>query len=410
MRQETGRCANLGVFVKKIVLPVTLSVFATATACAVILFSTADPSVNTTPPTGDLSGSGWQYQGFWGGYLGTPIAPNFFVSAHHIGRAGSVFTFQGVDYHLVATGNPNDPYKHFDDPYSDLMIWQVMETFPTFAPLYSAGDEVGKHLVVIGRGTQRGSEIIINGALHGWNWGTGDGVERWGENIVTSIVPDPGLRELIQATFDENGLPSEAHLSSGDSGGAVFLQDNGVWKLAAINYGVDTGYYTDANGTNELSAAALFDTRELYYEDQTNPPHYTLISGPDPAPTAFYSTRIVACLGWIRSVIDPNGDADGDGIPNLLQYALVLNAPGERGYGATQASLSSGLLSLTYRKITTAMQLQYDVRESTDLVSWTTVTPQEQIVETRGNVQTIKASVPVGSNTPLFLRLRITQQ
>jgi hypothetical protein len=396
--------------VKKTVPLVGLLLFFAGSACAVILFSTGDPSVNTTAPTGDLADSGWQYEGFWGGFLGTPIAPNFFVSAHHIGQAGSVFTYQGSTYHLVATGNPNDPYTHFDDPYSDLRIWQVVESFPTFAPLYTTGDEVGKHLVVIGRGTQRGSQVLVNGTLSGWYWGPGDGMERWGENIVTSIVPYPGLRELVQADFDANGLPSEAHLSSGDSGGAVFLEENGVWKLAGINYGVDSGYYTDANGTNELANAALFDTRGLYYEDQTKPPYYTLISGPDPVPSASYSTRIVACLDWIYSVIDPDGDADGDGIPNLLQYALVLNQPLERGYGATSPSISGGSLSFTYRKITTATQLQYEVQESTDLVSWTTVTPQEQVVETHGNVQTIQASMPAGSNGPLFLRLLITRQ
>jgi hypothetical protein len=404
--QGGGSCASLDAFVKKVVLLLGVWVFAAATACAVILFSTNDPSANTTAPTGNLADSGWQYQGSWGAYLGTPIAPQFFISASHIGNAGnSIFIYQNVNYPVVSS---------VKDPFSDLQIWQVSatQTFPSFAPLYTKQDEVGKQLVVMGRGTQRGNGFTLNGTLLGWIWGQSDSVKRWGENIVTSIVPYPGLHELIYATFDQDGLPSEAHLSSGDSGGAVFLQDNGVWKLAGINYGVDSGFDTDSGGMNPLpgDGQALFDTRGLYYEDTMDPPHYALISGSDPVPTGFYSTRISSSLDWIYSVIDPTGDFDGDGIPNLLEYALILNAPGERGYGATQASISSGMLSLTYRKITTATQLQYEVRESTDLVSWTTVTPQVEVVETDGNVQTIKASVPVGSNTPLFLRLRITQQ
>jgi len=400
----------LGRFVRKFGFVSAVSIFAASAVQAVILFSTGDPSANTTAPTGDLSGSGWQYEGYWGGFAGTPIAPNFFISAHHIGQAGSVFTFQGVDYHLVPTGDSNNPYVNFEDPFSDLIIWQVMETFPTFAPLYSTGDEVGKHLVVIGHGTERGTDVTINGTLRGWNWGQPDGAQRWGENIVSQIVPDPDLRAFLYATFDQNGLPSEAHLSAGDSGGGVFLQDNnGVWKLAAINYGVDGPFYTDASGDGQF-LAALFDARDLYYQDQTNPPHYTLISGTDPVPTGFYSTRISSCLDWIYSAIDPTGDADGNGIPNLLQYALDLNSPFAQGYGPTQGGFSPGTASLTYRKITTATQLQYEVEQSTDLVTWTPVTTQDQVVDTRGNVQTIQANVAVGANTSLFLRLRITQQ
>jgi hypothetical protein len=133
-----------------------------------------------------------------------------------------------------------------------------------------------------------------------------------------------------------------------------------VWKLAAINLGVDGPFYTDSSGNGQF-LAALFDARDLYYQDQTNPPHYTLITGSDPVPTGFYSTRISSCLDWIYSVIDPTGDAGGNGIPNLLQYALDLNSPLEQGYGPTQVGLSGATLSLTYRKITTTTQLQYQV-------------------------------------------------
>jgi len=382
-----------------------LLVMTLSNASGVILFDTGDPSANTTAPTGDLAGSGWQFEGYWGGFTGTPIAPNFFMSAHHIGQGGTVFTFQGVDYHLVPTGNSNNPYVNFADPYSDLIIWQVIETFPTFAPLYPAGDEVGQRLVVIGHGTQRGTELTLNGTLRGWNWGAADGAQRWGENIVSAIVPDPSYHELIYATFDQNGLPSEAHLSAGDSGGGVFIEQSGVWKLAAINLGVDD-LYTQPSDSGHF-VAAVFDARGYY--NKLSDGSFVLISGADPVPTGFYSTRISSSLDWIYSAIDPSGDADSDGVPNLLQYALDLNAAPERGYGAIQGAASGGSVSLTYRKITTATNLQYQIDQSTDLVSWTPVTPQEQVIDTRGNVQTIKASVPVGSNPNLFLRLRITQ-
>ena len=44
-------------------------------------------------------------------------------------------------------------------------------------------------------------------------------------------------------------------------------------------------------------------------------------------PSGFYSSRISSKRGWIYSVIDPNGDIDGNGISNLLDYAALVERP-----------------------------------------------------------------------------------
>ena len=369
-------------------------------ARAVILFDTGDPNVNTSAPTGDLAGSGWQYEGYWNGFIGTPIAPSFFIAAAHIGGSiGDSFVYQGVTYSTV---------KSISLSGSDLLIWQVNGTFPSFAPLYTNQDEVGKGLVDFGHGTQRGDAMYLNGSQTGWAWGPADGRQRWGQNTVSDVVSYSG-HDLLYSTFDEAGQPgngpNECHLSSGDSSGGVFINDGSAWKLAGINYAVDDLY--SAPDPNTAFTAAIFDARGYYTtDDHVN---FTLISGPDPVPTGFYCSRISSEIAWIESVIDPNGDWNGDGVPNLLGYALVLNEPPRPGRGAIQGGAAGGFLSITYRKITDAANLQYQVQESTDLVSWEPVTPQEQVIDTQGNVQTIKASVPIADNARLFLRLRITQ-
>ena len=101
-----------------------------------------------------------------------------------------------------------------------------------FAPLYTKSDEAGRLTLVIGRGTQRGSDVFVNGAFRGWNWGTGDGVQRWGENLVSALVTLSPDNDYLYGTFDATGLAEEATLSSGDSGGAAFIKDGAVWKLA----------------------------------------------------------------------------------------------------------------------------------------------------------------------------------
>jgi hypothetical protein len=63
------------------------------TAQAVILLDTGDPNFNTTAPTGELAGSGWQYEGLWVSFLGTAVASNFFITAKHVGGSvGDTFT------------------------------------------------------------------------------------------------------------------------------------------------------------------------------------------------------------------------------------------------------------------------------------------------------------------------------
>ena len=291
-----------------------------ATSVSAVLFqSTGDPSYNTNAPSGTLTNSGWQYQGFWNTTLsigtndfpfakslGTPIAPRFFLSTHHVaGTTNDVFVFNGLTYHPVAQFLTLD---------SDLVIWQVAETFPFYTPLYTASDESNKHVVVFGRGTQRGGPVVVSGQTNGWQWvEPSDGVERWGENDVSSITNGgTGVGDLLRCTFDAGAGSNECALSDGDSGGGLFIEDGGVWKLAGISYEVDGPFSNVVDGT-EFSAS-LLDVRGLF--EELSPGNWQFMSGPQPIPSGFYSTRISANLDWIDSVInfEPAGDLQIVGI------------------------------------------------------------------------------------------------
>jgi hypothetical protein len=293
-------------------------------ARAIIFYSTGDPNYNTTAPVSSLTNSGWQYEGFWGDFLGTPIAPKYFISASHIYvQPGTALVFRGVSYTAIT---------NYDDPSSDLRIWRICGTFPEYAQLYSNTNEVGQSLVVIGRGTQRGAPVTTTDVLgavktNGWQWGPYDGLVRWGENAVAGVVDGDsifgsGLGALLQATFDASGGANECHLSFGDSGGALFIKDGSVWTLAGINYAVDGPYNT--TNTDLGFDAAIFDGVGLYEKD---------IAGiwlPASGPGSFYATRVSAHASWINSVINANVAA----VPPILQsstsaadgYADEINA------------------------------------------------------------------------------------
>lgn len=258
-------------------------------AHGIILYRTGDPTANTTAPGGTLLNSGWQYEGIFGDYLGTPIAPHFFITAQHIGFNSDKLVYRGANYTIT---------NSFDDAGTDLRIFQVSQTFSLFAPVYTGSSEIGKHLVVIGRGKQRGTAVNASGNLRGWNWGPTDTVQRWGENVVAAIKPRPPGGDQLYALFDKAGLPNEAHLANGDSGGGVFLSDGGIWKLGGINYDVDGSFYTGPNGTGGF-IAALFDERGFYNPDR----HF--VSGSTAVPSGFYATRISSRIEWINSVVEP---------------------------------------------------------------------------------------------------------
>ena len=303
------------------------AIFYVAPVQGVIFLSTADPEHNATPPGGELAGSGWDLQGSWGAFLGTPIGAQYFITAKHFGGAvGGLFSLHGVAYDTVA---------FYDDPESDLRVWKIRGRFPAFAELYSRSDEVGKSLVVFGRGTQRGDEVFRSGltgsALKGWRWGVADGRMRWGENQVggiarqnlgamtggTASVLEPS--ESLQIPFDSRGGPNEAHLSAGDSGGGVFIQDGAAWKLAGINYVVDGPYNTTVDGAG--FQAALFDEGGLFKGGEGK---WTRIPNSiADIPSSFYATRISARLTWINGVLAQNPSRDGP----ILQSAQALDEP-----------------------------------------------------------------------------------
>jgi hypothetical protein len=247
-----------------------------------------------------LLNSGWQFQGDFNGFLGTPIGPRHFITAAHIGgesNATNLFAFNGTTYTISTAGN------FVDSPDTDLRIWRINETFPTWAPLYTDADELGKPLVVFGRGTQRGPEVRVNGVLKGWQWGSYDGVRSWGENVVSGFFDtvEEGDQRLLAFEFNAGAGPNESILSLGDSGGGVFIESDGLWKLAGVNAGVSGPWRLDQSGTpGPPFDAALFDAGGLWFGDSE--PTFIDEAALD-IPALSVASRIFTEMTWIQSVL-----------------------------------------------------------------------------------------------------------
>jgi len=278
-----------------------------ATPCqAIVFYGTSDSMHNTTAPTGIFQNSGWQYEGLYGAYLGTMIAPQYFITAQHFGTQGNTFTqssiFNGgsdVTYNIDTAANSGMGY--WDIAGTDLRIFKINESFSSYAPLYTGASEVGLTLVTNGRGGPRGADVLVSSVLHGWQNGAADGNARWGSNKVSSIYSS-ALGDLITANFSANGTAEEATLSGGDSGGGVFVNDGGIWKLAGVNYSIDGRFDTNNTvGDSSDFDAALFDRGGLYQgSDSFGWSFVPNLSQDNPA--SFYASRISSNSAAIMSI------------------------------------------------------------------------------------------------------------
>lgn len=105
-----------------------------------------------------------------------------------------------------------------------------------------------------------------------------------------------------------------------------------------------------------------------------------------------------------------SADPDGDGLNNLLEYALGLN-PNASGTLPASLVLNGANLEYSYTRSTGAREngITYQVEWSESLAvgSWSTATVTQQITSNQGALETVNASMPAGSGGKRFLRLKV---
>jgi hypothetical protein len=255
------------------------------------------------------------YVGTFGNYLGTPIAPRYFITANHIGNGFLQNTGVGTLTYSNGTATPTVYGATLAGAQNDLAIWKIRDAGPAFslyAPIYSGPGEMSQPLVVLGRGTARGSVVNSPTTLQpgGWAWGAADNATSWGTGTIADIktVTTPGFGgdQLKWAFNFDAAHPDTSILSDGDSGGPVFVLNstNSQYQLAGISGLVDqVSASSDPNGTNPLRDA-LYDARGFYSGTQQ-------ISDPQPVPLSSYASRLSSASGFINATLVPEPSTIG---------------------------------------------------------------------------------------------------
>ena len=256
-----------------------------------------------------------------------------------------------------------------------------------------------------------------------------DGSIQNGQQLLAAVIQATGGLSVTTASIDTNGVPipfsSQLSNWSGegifahfyDYGWGIFINGFASGNLSAASDGSWSSYFTYQIGgasADFISAPVGASGRILSNGDHDA---YVLT-------TAFPSPGLAAWMNT-HQITDLDGDPDGDGMNNLLEYALRRHPRQPDSAGAIVAGqeqlLGTTYLTLTYRRphdewatIPDGADAGYDrigytVETSPDLVRWDSGTnhvTQTVIPDISGPMVTVVARVPANSSKR-FLRLQV---
>jgi hypothetical protein len=106
-----------------------------------------------------------------------------------------------------------------------------------------------------------------------------------------------------------------------------------------------------------------------------------------------------------------NANPSGDGISNLVKYALGLDpsVSAVSGLPKVEVDRDRGILTLTYTKAISATDVAYIVIWSDSFDSWSSNGVTEELVSDDGVIQTVRAKVALGPGVKRFIRLQVNQ-
>jgi hypothetical protein len=201
-------------------LLIAFCVLLLAGPAAAVLIASGDGTENVTAPPAD---PGWSNVGSLNGLSGVYLGDGWVLTANHVG-IGPI-TLNGVSY--AAAPESGIRLEHTPGVPTDLLMFRVIADpgLPSLA-VPSVSPSLGNATTMIGIGCARGAPYTFTGHA-GWRW-VYTYAKRWGTNAVNQASADRTINGLplraFGMTFDDlGGTVPEAIVTTGDSGGAAFI-------------------------------------------------------------------------------------------------------------------------------------------------------------------------------------------
>lgn len=237
-----------------------VGLFALAPSARAVIIDSGDGTGNTSAPPDD---PGWVYVGTRSDLTAVYIGGGWVLTANHV-PLGTVI-IDGVIYAPIVGSDVQ--LSNGDGTFADLKIFAIAGD-PGLAdlPIRSDALTVGTALMMIGQGRDRGAFTTWdpgapNAPISGYEW-LNTRSRRWGTNHIDGI-PSSRILNTVSffARFDAGQPDHEAQVVQGDSGGAVFIKNGGVWELAGIQFArsefmgqpMDTALYGNFSYASDLS-------------------------------------------------------------------------------------------------------------------------------------------------------------
>jgi hypothetical protein len=361
----------------------------------------------------------------WGngttGIVGTVSATNSLVGSTASDQVGdaSVTTLTNGNYVVVSTQWDNDAAVD-----AGAVTWGDGTT-GTVGAVTAANSLVGSTTsdsIGIGNVTalSNGNYVVKS---HLWDNGavSDAGAVTWGNGTGGTVGAISTANSLVGSTTndyfgDVTAFPNSNYVVAGTTWDNGALADAGAVTLCR---GTDKTTGTVSASNSILGTVASGGSGLVFsYDSNANK---LLVGQPSANQVSFFGTIVVRTRQELWRFTNFGGyasansaadsaDPDGDGLSNLMEYALG-TGPNSSGVMPAVLALNGANLEYTYTRSTAAkdngVTYQIEWSETLEAGSWSTETVTQEITSTQEALETVKASVPKGTSGKRFLRLKV---